>query len=67
MLLGLTSHRGDLLPTNLKPENYTEAQETCLEGASQPDLRLPFIVLWEIRAASYDKGRTHPAAFLPNP
>lgn len=37
--------------------------ETCGGGTNQPDL----IVSWEIWAASYDKGGTHPTAFLPKP
>lgn len=68
VLLGLTLHRGDLLPTDLKQEEpHRGPQRRVGGGTNQPDLRLPFIVLWEIQAASYDKGGTHPTAFLPKP
>lgn len=39
----------------------------CGGGARQTGLRLLFSLVWEIRAASYDKGGTHPTAFLPKP
>lgn len=68
VLLGLTLHREGLLPPGLLKQEELHRGPRDMWRRDQPSSpQLPFTVLWEIWAASYDKARTHPLAFLPKP